>query len=304
MAILKCSSARIFEMENADPGCIELCGSKLPGPTGSFTLFSSCYAETPRAMQGKASGWAVPNLNTLITEKKSGFTHVSIKSTVLSSQLAGANRYSYAIRVNGTPIYIDGFQPRDLMRSFRFTEGINLEFGLQNLGFSGKNDGFEKIEVHFEFFTDTRLIQQTVCSFDYVALRSSATREIVTPDGSKFQWEANYKVPGGTEYEVFNLSSTDILEIRRSKQKIDNAMLTYKGIRIVGVIRPPLPPNKNYGVILGLELSNKQIRFLYSLEEAKEMINWAKQQPGTNFSRSMYVYRITEKQRMTGNDGK
>jgi hypothetical protein len=134
---------------------------------------------------------------------------------------------------------------------------------------------------------------------DYVALRSSDLKEISAQDGSKFSWESTYKVPEQTEYEIFNLSSTDLQEITRSKNKIDNAALNFNNSRIVGVIRPPLYPNKNYGVILGLEQPNKQIKFTYRLEEAQEMIKWAKGQPGNYFSKSIYLYNLKKKQKMT-----
>lgn len=298
IAILRCNPNRIFETETADPGVVQLCGAN-QGPTVSWNFFTKCMAQNVPSQPVAAKGWSVPNLTTLITEKKTGFTQVNVNSTALSSSLNGSDAYSYAIKVNGTPIYIDGFQPKELRQSFQYSKGIQLSFGLQNLGFSGKNDGYEKIEILVEFYKKGAVSQQLICTFDYVALRSSDMQEMTASDGSKFTWSAVYTLPGkGVEFEVFNISSTDLQEIHRSKNKIDNAKLVYEGRPIVGVIRPPLSPNKNYGVILGLELPNKQIRFLYSQDEAKALIKWAKEQPGSNFSKSIYLYRITNKQRM------
>jgi hypothetical protein len=296
IAIIRYTSEGKFELDKGDPGLIKLSMNEINEQDHSFHLFSSAIAQT--AMQEKKyTGWIVPNISTLETEKKTGFTKVTLKSTALPAALKSANSYAYYISVNETPVCIDGFLPKYIRQPFSYKSGINLVFGLENLGFSGNADGYEKIKVRITFFQDDKPLQDITCAFDYVALRStSATNKIITPDGSSFQWDALYKVPAGIEYEIFWVSPLQLEKARMGKDEIAKANMTYQNKNLVGVIRPPKPPNKHFGVCVGLVLPNRQIKFTFNKKDAIEFLSYVQKA-----NKYAFLYRITGDQKILEN---
>jgi hypothetical protein len=267
---------------------------KEPGYT--FQLFSSAMAQPP-LQKTKYTGWIVPNISTLNTKKKVGFSEIKIISTSLPASISSANKFAYYISVNGTSIYIDGFLPEYIKQPFSYKAGINLLFGLENLGFSGNDNGFEKVQVKLRFFHDEKLLKDIMCSFNYVALRSTVSKsKIVADDGSLFEWEAAYKVPAGTEYEVFWVSPMQVEMARKGKGEIANADLTYQNQKLIGVIRPPKPPNKHFGVCVGLVLPNQQIKFTFSRQDAMELLNFVKTK-----NKYVFLYHVLGDQKILPN---
>ena len=295
-AIIKCSKDGKIELDKGDPGYIKLSLNASYKQEHSLSLFSSAMAQSAKK-ENKYTGWIVPNISTLNSEKKLGFSEIKMKSLSLPSSLSEANRYAYYIFVNGTPICIDGFLPQYMKQTFSYKQGINLVFGLENLGFSGNVDGFEKVQVKFKFFRDEKPLNEIVCSFDYVALRSTeSTRKITANDGSLFQWDAAYKVPVGTEYEIFWVSPLQVEKARKGKEEIAKAQLSYQNHPLIGVIRPPKFPNKHYGVCVGLVLENKQIKFTYSKADALAFLSFVKKANSDAF-----LYHVTGNQIILSN---
>ncbi|HYX09212.1 MAG TPA: hypothetical protein VE912_20935 [Bacteroidales bacterium] len=290
VGILKCDPDHVFRSEPADPGYIKLC-SLQESSLNNFHLIATAHAQGVAQKLG-ISGWTVPNLHTLETSSDQGFTRINIESTQLPVEIANADAYTASVFVNNMPVFIDGFKPADLRKKFEYQQGIHYEFGLENLGFSGANDGYETIDVVFNFYREMKPVKQINCSLRYVALRNSRTRFINPAPDYHFKWVAKYHSTINKEYEVFCLSTISSETANSEKTRMDNAQLKYKQNTIVGVIRPPLPPNKYYGVIAGLQQSNKQIRFTFSREEAMDLLHWVKQEPTGIFNPTSYLYKI------------
>ncbi|MDP1622304.1 MAG: hypothetical protein Q8M08_08185 [Bacteroidales bacterium] len=264
IAILKAGKDKKIIQEAGDPGCVVLCDHPQTSSRSLFTLFSAAYAQTPQT-ESRYSGWTVPNLQTLLEKNKTGFSQIFIKSTALNNQVKEANRFYYAVKVNGIPIYIDGLLPKYIVHPFNYENGLNIEFGLENLGFSGMNKGVEKIEITINFYLDSKFVASSSLSLDYVALRKSDPMVVAGSDGSKYRWEAQFKA--NNETQIFILSTTDSSEAIRTKRKLDARSLVFNGNKVVGVIRPPYKENRHYGVCAGVVLPNKQIRFTYDAGE-------------------------------------
>jgi hypothetical protein len=293
LAVIKYSKDGKFVLDNGDPGYVKLSLNETNGQKHSFHLFPSAMAQSP-IQEKQYTGWIVPNITTLKTEKKVGFSEVTLKSTSLPASVRLANSFEYYISVNGTSICIDGFLPQYIRQSFSYKSGINLVFGLENLGFSGNADGYEKIKVRIKFFQDEKPLKDITCSFDYVALRSTVSiRKITADDGSLFEWDAVYKAPSGTEYEVFWVSPLQVETARKGKDEIANANLTYLNKSLTGVIRPPKPPNKHFGVCVGIVQPNHQIKFTFSKKEATELLNYIQKK-----NKYAFLYRIIGDQKI------
>ncbi|HZO99964.1 MAG TPA: hypothetical protein VFD30_06710, partial [Terriglobia bacterium] len=111
-------------------------------------LVAVAYALEPTTDQVQP-GWRVPSLQTLNSMKdreKVGYTKFLIQSGPLPN-LSAADAFTYLIKVNGTPIYVDGARPEDMIEPFNPSEGISFAFGLENLNFSGADQGCENISV-------------------------------------------------------------------------------------------------------------------------------------------------------------
>lgn len=291
IAVLTYDSNNQIKLDKSDPGCVQLCDNQTTGSISFSDLFTSAFAVMPPPPQVNA-GWTVPTLQTLNSKRQYGFSQVDIKSTLLPGNLKDANYYSYAIFVNNTPVYINGFRPEDLKEPFDYDKGIDLSIGLENLNFSGKHDGYENVKVRFSFYQNDQSISTFDCDLNYVALRTMGPFSIKPVDGAAFTWNVNYKTSATVEYEIFNFSGTNLNAANRSKNKLDQAGLKYKDQDLVGIVRPPLNQNPNYGVIVGLVLPSKQIRFTFNKQEANEFLDWIKKQNNAAFHPTAYLYRI------------
>ncbi|HKJ40571.1 MAG TPA: hypothetical protein VKA27_00705 [Sunxiuqinia sp.] len=292
IAVLESHVFNHFRLGKNDPGCVRLCNDQTSNRFSFSNLFTSAYALSPALPQAYA-GWTVPNLETLNSKREYGFSQVSIESLDLPQNLKEANNYTKAIYVNDTPIYFDGFLPEDLNYPFQYDNGIDLEFGLENLNFSGKHNGYENLKVVISFYKNDQFISATNCNLHFVALRTIGPYTISSSDSARFQWKAKYKTSAKKEYEIFNYSTTDLNVANRKKNMLDHANLKYKDYSLVGVVRPPLNDNKNYGVVIGLVLPSKQIKFTFSDQEEKALLKWMKLQNNSVFETSAYPFPLT-----------
>ncbi len=266
IAVIKYAINHKIVLDEGDRGCVILRDSTKLGESHSLSIFPSAFAQTHIR---KYPGWSVPSLYTLEKQNLSGFSKVIIKSLLLPQELKKANKYSYVIKVNKVPIYIDGLLPDDLAKSFSFANGINLALGLENLGFTGNNKGYENIEVELRFYCDESLIKATTLTLDFVALRKLEAQKIKADDGFLFQWEAYFKA--NNENQIFISSTPDVKEITKIKEKIDGRKLFYNNQKIVGIIRPPYKSNKNYGLNAGIVLSSGQTKFTFNNVDAEKL---------------------------------
>ncbi len=268
---MDCSEGRRCSIGKDDPGWVEICPSESDW-TAHFQFVPVVYAD----MSQVQPGWKVPSLETLKTmteRERVGYTEFSIKSTQLSA-LKGAESVQYLIRVNGSPLYVDGWAPQDMLRPFDGTQDFTFSFGLENLSFSGADNGCENIEVELQFRQKDSVIRKAVISRRYAALRDADAEELKTEDGTSFIWSGRYVKPKKEDRtELFVLSTPNVQEAKNRKARIDGAGLSYDGEDVVAVLRPPLD-NSQYGIVVGLRQSTGQIRFTFDTAFAQKFREW------------------------------
>jgi hypothetical protein len=244
-------------------------------------------------------GWRVPSLETLSEMKdreKVGYTKFLIKSG-LPQSLKQADSFRYSIRVNGTPLYIDGSRPEDMIEPLQPSAGLDFAFGLENLNFSGADRGCENISVLFEFQKQSQVIQSAEVSRRYAALRDAEPEEVQSKDGSKFSWSGQYVKPQKEDkFEVFIRSTPDVNEATSIKTRLDGAKLQFQGKEVVGVLRPPLNQD-TYGVAAGLLQSTGQIRFTFDRKTGSDLLKWTQEvgrRPGMSgiIHQQVFLYQM------------
>lgn len=220
--------------------------------------------------------WVVPSLETLRALKTSakgvGYTEFFLTSGPLPS-LREADRLVYAIRVNGTPVYIDGWEPAAQSMPFEPSKGLSLEFGLENLDFSGEHAGMEEIDVALGFSQGARVFKNPVIRLRYVALRDAAECAVKVTDDLTIRWRAHYVHPQQEDvYQIFLTAApippggdrqAVLRAVEGRKSQIDSAGLRVDGKEVVAVIRPPITINPSYGIVLGLRQPTGQVKFTF-----------------------------------------
>jgi hypothetical protein len=223
----------------------------------------------------RESHWVVPSLATLRAlrggDKGVGYTEFSLVSSALPA-LREADGLVYAIRVNGTPVYIDGWPPAAHRMAFDPAKGVSLEFGLENLDFSGKHAGVEEIEIALEFSQGARVLQKPVARLRYVALRDAAACPVKVTDDLTIRWRAHYVHPRREDvYQIFLMATRSVKAAETRKSEIDGARLPLDGKELVAVVRPPLTSNPSYGIALGLRQPTGQVKFTFDGPTAQRL---------------------------------
>lgn len=260
---LNCTEGQSCRIGEDDPGWARPCPISVPH--AAWTLLPAAHAET-----APISHWAVPSLPTLQQPSNAGhaYSEIHLQSGSLPS-LAEADHYTYAMSMNGQPLYIDGLPPDAYPRRFDATQGLDLRVGLENLNASGRQGGYEDLRIELSFFAGDRLVRQLPLKMRYVALRQiDGPREVGDGD-LRVQWSAVYH-PGRVEdaFQIFVTSAPDGAGLQAQKDRIDAADLTAtiagRPQPIVAVLRPPFESNRNYGLNIGLRQPNGQIQFTFN----------------------------------------
>lgn len=267
LAVFYADENMVFRQASSDPGCVILCNEEQSN-NNLFGLFKSAYAQTSNS-NSALYGWAVPNLQTLRNEKKSGFSEINLRSKTLPIELKNANCFYYAVTINETSIFFDGLLPKHQVLAFSYADGLNLSFGIENLGFSGNSDGYENIDITLEFLNDSEHLLSIPLSLNYVALRKNDKEKIESPDGSIFEWEA--KFTANNENQIFIGSVQSASDAVFTQKRLNRKNLTFNENKLIGVIRPPYLQNTNYGICVGMLLPNSQIKFTFTDAEAAQL---------------------------------
>lgn len=234
------------------------------------------YAST-LAPISKRPGWVVPSLETLEKmqdRQRLGFTRFEIQYQP-SAAARAADSFFYAISVNDQPVYIDNFSPEVLRQGLAADNNV-IRFALENLDFSGRNQGSEKIQIVFVFLAQGKEVLRQVLERDYVALRDAPTVELVN-GGGRFVWNGTYVRPRIEDRFDVQVSSTrDAQVAMNAKSAFDRLRASYQGTPVVMVIRPPFLGNTYYGLVLGLVQPTSQVKFTFTEDEAVQICRWAK----------------------------
>ena len=263
---MTCTEGRACRVADDDVGWARPCAVR-PAPVSWRPFISQAHAaSTP------ASRWAVPSLATLQQANHAGhaYSEVRLKSGPLPA-LKDATSYTYALSMNGQPLHIDGLPPEAYPRRFDAAQGLDLVIGLENLNASGRRSGYEDLGVELRFLANDKPLRSAELHLRYVALRPIDGPLRASDGDLAVQWSARYH-PGRAEdaFQIFITSAPDGAALQQHKDRFDAARLTAPiGGReqpIVAVLRPPFESNRNYGLNVGLQQPNGQIRF--SFDEA------------------------------------
>lgn len=241
----------------------------------AVTPQASSWLAVAHAQTPAKPGWVVPTLETLKASggrQGLGYTIFQLETGPLPT-LQAADGFIYRIRGNGQPIYVGGWKPELLRTPFDAARGLTLAFGLENLDFSGARAGTEEIEVTIEFLAQDRALRALRLPLDYVALRDAGPAE-VKADDVKVRWRATYARPEHEhKFEIFLSTDpiTSAAAAEAQKKRLDTGGVRLDDQPMVGVIRPPLPPNRSFGIVLGLEQPSGQIRFTFDETTANRL---------------------------------
>jgi hypothetical protein len=278
-----CKQGEGCQHESTTPKWFEFCEAVASGRNDFlFPLIRTAHA------QAGSEDWAIPSLKVLQEREDLfgiGYTHFKVEAAEAMNK--DYDGYFYDITVNGRKANINGLQGSVRARSHDFSQPISIEFGLQNLNFSGVNDGCDEISLTLNFVKDGESVGEPVTlRRSYVALRDARVKDI-SSGGIQYRWSGKYqRAPKMYDTEVF-ISSILIAKnldlegnkaaIEKAKQNIsamkqdfDSLGLVFEGRPLVAVIRPPLT-QISYGLAIGMVEETQQIRFTYESSTAKRL---------------------------------
>jgi len=270
--------------EDRGPGYLLSCDDLIANRASSAVV----YAATP--VQQREAGWIVPSLDTLDKMKdreRVGYTRFYVSFTP-TGKAESSDQYYYAVRVNDKPIYVDGFSPDKFI--YPLQKGVTnwISFGLENLNFTGADEGYEKLKLRVVFLKGNSEVYQQDLQRDYIALRPADEVTIESPVGT-FLWKGEYVVPKQeNKFEVLLASANCgdpvdracIDRTMKAKTRFDQAGLNFDSRPIVMVVRPPLRKPPSYGLALGVVQPTRQVQFTFSKEDAGQLCHWAMGQIG------------------------
>jgi hypothetical protein len=286
--LFHCKQGEGCQHEVSTPKWFELCSSSAIGRTDTFSpldplpsLITTAYAEGERA-------WAIPTLKTLQQREDLfgiGYTHFKLQAD--SAMNKNYDGYYYDITVNGWQANINGMAGSFRAQAHDFSKPVAIEFGLQNLNFSGVNDGCDEIAVTLNFVKDGESAGKPITlRRSYVALRDARIKEL-DADHIHYRWTGKYqRAPKMYDTEVF-VSSILVASnldfqanraaiakakdnISRMKRDFDALGISFDGRPLVAVIRPPLT-QISYGLAIGMVEETQQIRFTYDRDTASRL---------------------------------
>ncbi len=222
--------------------------------------------------------WIVPSLKTLnkmADAERPGFTEFAIRSKKLKD-LDVADAVSHAVTVNDIPVLIDGWPAHEVRSRFEASKGLDLQFAMQNLGFTGAHKGRERLAIDLRFWSGDKVVLKVRLDRWYTALRNAGPQTVKIGYAGIATWSGTYRGPlHPDKYEIFLKSSKDIDTLQNYKDSFDELGFRFRDRPVVAVLRPKLPPNEWHGVVLGLRLPTGQIRFTYDRKLADAVCHWA-----------------------------
>ena len=280
-----CKQGEGCQHEVTTPKWFEVCAPTDIGYNESLfplrNLIATAYADDERA-------WAIPTLTTLQQREDLfgiGYTHFKVEAA--SAMNKDYDGYYYDIAVNGWQANINGLPGSFRATPHDFSKPINIEFGLQNLNFSGVNDGCDEIALTMNFVKDGEKVGEPITlRRSYVALRDARVKEM-DANNLHYRWTGKYqRAPRMYDTEVFvssilvarnldfqanqNAIADAKRKISRMKKDFDALGLTFEGRPLVAVIRPPLT-QISYGLAIGVVEETQQIRFTYDRAVANRL---------------------------------
>jgi hypothetical protein len=265
--LLHCKEGETCSIDLQRPGIGDICKTVAADRVGSDV--TSAVSDEKH--------WSVPSLEALeqrSEEARQGYTEFSIQSGPLP-QNTGATSLSYAVKVNGVPVYMDDAPPHQTRIPYNSKGGVHLHFAIENLGFTGGKDGYETIAVEIQFYKGRELLRTATIERAYISYRHAAEMTVKDANSAAtYTWTGFYR-PAKVQaaYEVMLLYGPQNLVLRQ-RDSFDRKALEVDGMRAVGVIRPGRKENPTYGMTVGLALPTGQVKSLFTRQEADKICDW------------------------------
>jgi len=297
---MDCSDSGTCKIANDDLGLVKECADAVKQTTMSFL---------PQAYAAVAEqGWVVPDLQRLQALKGTPQAPAFLEFSLTAPPNAALNDVTavkYAIKVNGRDVWINGLPSDANSVPYEKEKGLDLRFGLENLGFAGVRGGREDVEVKLRFLANGKQVRESVAALDVVALRPQPQTPVAANDPSLgLKWAAKYVSRPADRFEVFFISthtgeSASSIK-RRFDDKHETAALPSGTEQLLAVIRPPLHEDKpEWGLVAGIRAPSGLIRFTFDETTAnalcRRFLEMSKRSPLVDKA----PYR-----REVGNDGK
>ncbi|HMF78836.1 MAG TPA: toll/interleukin-1 receptor domain-containing protein [Bryobacteraceae bacterium] len=265
---VSCEEGASCRISADDFGWAKACATQSGTAMRFFTL-PSVYAKSEPASKA-AAGWVAPSLETL-RKRNAAYTEFFLRSAPLLA-LQAADRVNFDVHVNGAPIYIDGLPPETNSVKFDAKAVLEVQFGLENLNFSGMQASYEDIQVALAFMKSGQVVRRATVGMKYVALRQMPEGPVVGESGLRILWRAQYHTGRADDvYQIFTLSTRDLKVAQEAKSKIDAAKLQAGGLPLLAILRPPLGENRAYGIALGLRNPSGQVKFTFDDAASKSL---------------------------------
>jgi pimeloyl-ACP methyl ester carboxylesterase len=266
-AFLRCEEGRGCRPDADAPGFAESCeraGWLWPKLVGS----ARAQAAMPK------EHWLAPSITSLLNlpvQDRPGYTEFSINSNLVAGA-EEATHLSFGVTVNNTPIMFDGIEPHQELQLFNSYAGVRINFAIENLGFSGGDNGYEKIDLDIKYWKNSVVIKEAKISKQYVSYRHAPLENISDlRTNDVYRWVGHYRPAENRDrYEIVIGVSKDPNSIAEQKKLLDTKKLIYAEMLVVGIVRPPRVNNTYSGVTL----SSGQIRSSFTEQEAKTLCRW------------------------------
>ena len=269
-----------------------------PAPTRVLSAPSLPGAGVEAASATPDRVWSIPSIETLRQRNAAGaagaadaggagvargaFAEIELISPPLPS-LRAARRVSLELTVNNQPAWIDGLPPHANSFPFDAEQGLRLQFGLENLGFSGARSGTEQLSLRLRFLDGKAVLRVWQADLSYVALRPQPKPQVVGDPELGISWTARYHPGSADRWQVFLSSTRGNPGLEVAKRRFDDAghtlVLNGAAQPLVAVIRPPWQDSSSWGLNVGVKQQSGQIRFSFddgqSLQLCRRLVQLA-----------------------------
>jgi len=281
--VLSCAKGVCSPAKPDDPGYVVGVDCEARSDNAWSTLPTVLAAEQTQPTRER--GWNVPSVATLQKMndlERPGYTLFDVAFTP-QGKAAQADKYYFALRINGQPVYIDGLSHGLEKEGLQQGSVNHIVFALENLNFTGEFQGKEKLHLSVYFLAKGTPLFTQELDREYIALRPAESLSFETSVGT-FQWSGSYVAPQNqNKFEVL-LASSDCGEPPRkdcvdravnAKRQFDQAGMKLGDKPIVMVVRPPLRKHEAYGLAFGLMQPTGQVQFTFDKDEASRACQWA-----------------------------
>jgi hypothetical protein len=290
--LFECTEGKACRPSSHTTGWLQACATQRSAQSGSseFSFIRPAIAAGFQQFGTTATVapyWSVPSIEALSQRNFEGVGYTVFTLDTDAFRQQDIVRVEVDLHVNGVPVREDGL-PAELRPIANNPQARLIHrFALQTLDFEGAHEGCDAIDVALRpVFAGGRKGEAQLSTLTYVALRDVAPRT-QRLGNSELKWSASYITPQRewrniAEVHSYIYSTQDPVSQKREveqalkdKRWLDDQGLFYKGLKVVGVIRPPRTVQSNgtaaFGLGTGLIQENGQVRFTFSDGDAREL---------------------------------